>query len=154
VNQLLAKLTSSEKYEAGGIAAVVVGWIAGLILGNSQECVTVFGQTACGGSLNYFTWGTAGLFGILALVLAIVAGIVLYMKIAPNVKVAWPMPVTQILLAVCVATLVCAALMVLIQLTNGGSPPALMYVADAIMVVGAAAMSWFAYQEWMAKPAA
>jgi hypothetical protein len=145
VNELLAKLTSREKYEAGGIAAVVVGWIAGLILGNSQECVTVFGQTA---------WGTAGLFGILALVLAIVAGIVLYMKIAPNVKVAWPMPVTQILLAVCVATLVCAALMVLIQLTNGGSPPALMYVADAIMVVGAAAMSWFAYQEWMAKPAA
>jgi len=151
--ELWAKLTAGEKMVAGGILAVVVGWILGLILGNAQECVTVLGYTSCVGSLNYFTWGSAGLLAGLALVGAIVAGVILFLKVSPNMKVAWPMPVVQILLGVCLATLVCAALAVLIQLTNGGNPPALMYVADAIMVAGAAVATWFTYQAWVAGKA-
>ena len=155
LNELWAKVSARERFVAYGVAAVVVGWVAGLILGSASECASYLGQSVCVGTVNYFNFGSAGLFGILALILGIAVGVVLYLKVAPNTNIPWPMPVGQILLGASVATLVCAALMTLIQFTNGGTPPVLMYIADILMIGGGAAMSWFEYQDWLAnKPAA
>jgi hypothetical protein len=148
LKELWAKLSPRERFVAYGVVGVVVGWIAGLVLGNQSNCASYLGSNLCVGSVNYFSLGNAGLFGILALVLGIAVGVVLYLKIAPNTNITWPMPVAQILLGGAVATLVFGALMTLIQFTNPGSPPALMYVADVLVVGGGALMSWGAYQEW------
>jgi hypothetical protein len=149
LKELWAKLDANQRFVAYGVGAVVVGWIAGLILGSQSNCGTVLGSTYCVGSVNYFSFGNAGLFGILALVLAIVVGVALYIKVAPNMSFTWPMPFAQILLGGCVAVLVCGALMTLIQFTNGGNPPALMYVADVLVVGGGVVMAWFSYQDFL-----
>ncbi len=150
LNELWAKLSASERFVAYGAVAVVVGWIAGLILGNSQVCVNYGAGQVCAGSVNYFTYSNAGLFAMLALVLGIVTAVVLYLKVAPNMNITWPMPVAQILLGAAVATLVCAALMVLIQVTGPSGAPVLMYIADVLMVGGGALMGWGAYQAFLA----
>ncbi len=149
LKELWAKLDANQRFVAYGVGAVVVGWILGLILGNQSNCGSVLGSTYCVGSVNYFSLGNAGLFGILALVLAVVVGVVLYIKVAPNMSVTWPMPFAQLLFAGCVAVLVCGALMTLIQFTNPGSPPATMYVADLLVVGGGAVMAWFSYQDFV-----
>lgn len=154
VNELWAKVSPRERFVAYGVVGVVVGWIAGLILGTAQVCASYAGQSVCVGSVNYFNYSNAGLFGILALVLGIIVGVVLYLKIAPNTNITWPMPVAQILLGGAVATLVCAALMTLIQLTGPTGAPVLMYVADVLMVGGGALMTWGAYQEWLTSKTA
>jgi hypothetical protein len=151
--ELWAKLSASEKLVAYGVVGVVVGWIAGLILGAASVCATYLNQQVCAGSVNYFNYSNAGLFAILALVLGIATGVVLFLKISPDMKITWPMPVAQILLGAAVATLVCAALMVLIQVTGPSGAPVLMYVADVLMVGGGALMSWGAYQGFTAKAA-
>jgi len=147
--ELWAKLSANEKFEAYGVVGVVVGWILGLILGSASVCVGGY----CVGTINYFNWGTAGLLGMLALALGVVLGVVLFLKISPSAGITCPVPVGQIILIVSAAALVCAALMTLIQFTNGGSPPVLMYIADVLMIGGAAVATWFAYQTWMASKA-
>jgi hypothetical protein len=147
LQELWAKLSANEKLVAYGVPAVVVGWILGQILGSSTYgAAGIYSVT-----INYFGWGNAGLFAILALLAAIVVGVVLYLKVAPNMNITWPMPVGQILLGLAVVTLACGVLMTLIQVTNGGNPPALMYVADIIVIGGGALMSWGAYQGYLGK---
>ena len=147
LQELWAKLSANEKLVAYGVPAVVVGWILGQILGSSSVGVAgVYSVT-----INYFGWGNAGLFAILALLAAIVAGVILYLKVAPNMNITWPMPVGQILLGAAAVSLVCGVLMTLIQFTNGGNPPALMYIADIIVIGGGAVMSWGAYQLYLVK---
>ena len=147
VQELWAKLSANEKFVAYGVPAVVIGWIAGQILGSSTYGVGgIYSVT-----INYFGWGNAGLFAILALLAAIAVGVVLYLKVAPSMNITWPMPVAQILLGLAVVSLACGALMTLIQFTNGGNPPALMYLADVIVIGGGALMSWGAYQGYLAK---
>ena len=150
MNALLAKLSQNEKFIGGGSVAVVVGWILGQVLGSHQTCASYAGQQICSGfSVNYFTWGNAGLLAILALVAAVAAIVVLYLKISGS-NVQWPMPVVQILLGLCAAALILAALTVLIQFTNNlPDTPVLMYLADVVLVGGAAVAAWGAYQEWL-----
>lgn len=148
LQQMWAKLNARERFFLYGLGAVVVGWILGLILGNASNCVSAFGQTACYGSVNYFTLGNAGLLGMLALVAAIVGAVALYLRVAPNVNFTWPMPYAQAILGIAAIALICAVLMVLIQFTNPGDKPVLMLVADVVVVAGAALMAWGAYQEW------
>jgi hypothetical protein len=151
MNQMLAKLSASEKLVGLGGIGVAVGWILGLILGSSESCATYLGQKICSGvSVNYFSWGNAGLMAILAVVAAVAALVVLYLKNS-STTITWPMPVTQILLGLCVAALALGALMLLFQLTDIASgDPALMYVADLVLVGGAAVAAWGAYQGWVA----
>ena len=154
VNELWAKVSPRERFVAYGVVAVVVGWILGTILGSKSYGGSVAGYSF-GVTYNYFSWGTAGLLSILALLLGIVGGVVLYLKIAPNMNITWPMPVGQILLGISVAALVCAALTVLFQFTdNLPDPPVLMYLADVVLVAGGALMAWGAYQEWLTTKAA
>jgi hypothetical protein len=154
LNELWAKVSANERFVAYGVVGIVVGWIAGLVLGSASVCTSVLNQNYCVGSVNYFNYSSAGLFGILALVVGIVVGVVLYLKIAPNMNITWPMPVVQILLGGAVITLVCAVLMTLMQLTGPSGAPVLMYVADIIMLAGGALMSWGAYQAFVASKAA
>jgi hypothetical protein len=149
VNEILAKLNQNEKLIGGGGIVAVVGWILGLVLGTRSEGVAGIYSV----SINYFSWGTAGLMAGLGLVAAIAGVVVLYLKIAPNMNITWPMPVVQILLGISVATLALTVLTVLFQLTNGlDGAPILMFVADVVFVGGGAAMAYGAYMEYQAKP--
>ena len=155
LKELWAKVSPGEKFVAYGVVAVVVGWILGQILGSSSYGGgTVAGISIPGYTINYFGWGNAGLLEIIALLAAIVAGVVLYLKVAPNMNITWPIPVVQILLGAAVVALAGGVLGTLIQFTNGGNPPALMYVADIVVIGGGAAMSWFSYQEFVASKTA
>jgi hypothetical protein len=155
VNELWAKLSAGEKFIVYGAAAVVVGWIVGLILGSVNECAGYNAPGLVCPSVNYFSWSTAGLTAILALVLAIAAVVVLYLKLAPNLNITWPMPVAQVLLGVCALGGLLAVITALLNVTNGlPSPPIGMYIADILLVAGGAVMAWFAYQGYVAsKPA-
>jgi MFS family permease len=149
LNEILAKLNQNEKLIGVGSIGVALGWILGQILGNRSECV--YGYCV---SANYFSWGSAGLFAILALLIAIAAVVVLYLKLS-EAKITWPMPVAQILLGITVAALACAALAVLMQVTNGLSgAPVLVYLADAVLVGAAAVAAYGAYMQWTASKAA
>ncbi|MGA2512360.1 MAG: hypothetical protein ABSG37_01905 [Candidatus Limnocylindrales bacterium] len=155
-NQLWAKLSASERFVAYGVVAVVVGWLLGTILGSTTVGGGSYaGVNIPGVTVNYFSWGNAGLMSILALIFGIVGGVVLYLKIAPNMNITWPMPVGQILLGASALALICAVLTLLFQVTNNLSgAPALMYVADVVLIGGGALMAWGAYQGWLASKAA
>ena len=156
LNELWAKVSARERFVAYGVVGVVVGWLLGTLLGSTTiGGGSVAGYNIPGVTINYFSWGNAGIFSILALVLGIVGGVVLYLKVAPNMNITWPMPVAQILLGVSVAALVCGLLVLLFQITNNLSgAPALMYVADVVLIGGGALMAWGAYQEWLTTKAA
>lgn len=152
LKELWAKLSAGERFMAYGVGAVVVGWILGQVLGSSTiGGGAVGGYNIPGFTINYFGAGNAGLLELVALVAAIVVGVVLYLKIAPNMNITWPLPVVQILLGAAAVSLAGGVLATLIQITNGGTPPVLMYVADLIVIGGGAAMAWFAYQDFTAS---
>ena len=152
LQELWAKLSANEKLVAYGVPAVVVGWLAGQILGSSTiGGGSIQGFNIPGVTINYFGWGNAGLFALLALLAGIVVGVVLYLKVAPNMNITWPMPVGQILLGAAAVALICGVLMTLIQITNGGNPPILMYVADVLVIGGGAVSTWGAYQLYLVK---
>jgi hypothetical protein len=152
LNELWAKVSAREKFVAYGAVAVLVGWILGQVLGSSTiGGGNVGGYNIPGYTINYFGWGNAGALEIIALLAAIVVAVVLYLKVAPNMNITWPLPVGQILLGAAAVSLVCGALATLIQVTNGGNPPILMYVCDVLVVGGGAAMTWFSYQEFLAS---
>lgn len=155
VNEILAKLNQNDKLIGGGAIVVAVGWLFGIILGNrTAGGYSAYGISIPGYSVNYFSWGTAGLVAGLALTVAIAAVVVLFLKVAPNMNITWPVPVGQILLGLAVAALAFAALTVLFQLTNGlDGAPILMFIADLIFVGGAAAMAFGAFTEYSKKTA-
>ena len=152
LNELWAKVSAREKFIVYGAAAVIVGWLVGLILGSVNACagISVAGISC---TVNYFSWSTAGTTAILALVLAIVVIGIIYVKVAPNMaSFAWPMPVAQILLGCAGAAGALALITALLNISNGlGNPPIGMYIADLLFVAGGAVMAWFAYQEWVAS---
>ena len=156
LNEILAKLNQNEKLIAGGGIGVLVGWILGLVLGShTYGAVSYLGYTSPGVTVNYFSWGTAGLTASLAVLAAIVGVVVLYLKSAPNMNITWPMPVVQILLGLSVAAVALAVLTVLFQLTNNlPDSPVLMYIADLVLVAGGAAMAYGGYMEFTASKTA
>lgn len=151
VNELWAKLSARERFIAFGSVAVAVGWLLGLILGSSTYGVTgYFSYT-----VNYFTAGTAGLCVHLALVAAIATVVVLYLKIAPNMNISWPLPVVQILLILPAAAGILGVLALLLQFTDSyANPPIMMYVADALIIAGGGFAAFNAYQEFLASKTA
>jgi len=93
LKELWAKVSPSEKFVAYGAVAVVVGWILGQVLGSSTiGGGSVGGYNIPGYTINYFGWGNAGFLELVALVAAIVVGVVLYLKNAPNMNITWPLP--------------------------------------------------------------
>ncbi len=159
LNELWAKVSAREKLVVYGAALAVLGVLVGLILATQS-----YGGGNIGGypipsvSVNYFTADTAGIFVWLTLIAAIASLVVVYLHIAPNMKITWPMPYAQILLGVAGATLVCAVLIVLGQLIRSGgfgpNPPIFMYIADVLVVAGGALAAYAAYMDWTASKAA
>jgi hypothetical protein len=156
VNEIWAKVTAAERFIVFGAVAVLVGWIVGVFLATVDLCggIKIPGISySC--SFSYWAAGDAGTFGFLGLLAAVAAVVVIVLKVAPNMKINWPMPVNQILLGICVATLAFGLLVVLMQLRYGlGDAPIMMWIADVIFVGGGAAMAWFSYQQYMASKTA
>jgi len=151
LNELWAKISPRERFVAYGAGLVLVGWLVGQFIATVNLCPSGAGAYCAGlGSFSYFTAGNSGLFAILGLVAGIAGAVILYLKVAPNMNITWPMPVAQVLLGVSVAALVCGVLVVLMQVSYGlGGAPITMWIADLLFVGGGALMSWGAYQEWL-----
>ncbi len=145
MNELWAKVSANDRIVAGGAVVLAVGWLIGTLFGSD-------------GLINWFSWGNAGLMALLALVAAVAVAVVIYLTVAPNVTINWPMPVVQIVMGLGVAALVLAVLAVLLNLTQrpiliSGSTPVLVYLADIVLIAGGAIMAYGAYLEWNAKKA-
>lgn len=153
LKELWAKVNANQKFVVYGAVGVLVGWLVGqFIATSSSPGISYLGTTIGGYSISWFSAGNAGLFAILGLLLAIVAVVVLYLKLAPNMNITWPMPFAQILLGICGAVLVCGVLVVLMQFSYGLSgAPVTMWLADLIFVGSGAVMAWFAYQDYVAS---
>jgi hypothetical protein len=155
VQELWAKISQAEKFIVYGAVAVLVGWIVGQFIATVNLCggLQIAGYSCP--SFSYFSAGNSGTFAILGLIGAIATVVVIYLKVAPNMSINWPMPVAQVLLGVAGATLVLGILVVLMQLSYGLSgAPITMWIADLLFVGGGAVMAWFAYQEYIGTKAA
>jgi hypothetical protein len=105
-----------------GAVVVVIAWVVGLL--------TPFGIGS----------------NTVALVAALAALVVLYLKYSPTSNVNWPAPVPVILLGIGIV----AGLFALFGLTGlyiGG----LYLLAALATIVGAALMAWGSFQEWQAS---
>jgi hypothetical protein len=153
LNELWAKVSAREKLVVYGAGLALLGVLIGLILASKS-----YGIAGYGISVNYFTADTPGLFVWLTLLAAVATLVVVYLHVAPNMKITWPMPYPQILLIAAGATAVCAVLVVLTQLTRPGGfgpePPVFLYVADLAIVAGGVLAAYIAYMDWTASKAA
>jgi hypothetical protein len=152
LNELWAKVSARERFIVYGAVAVVVGWLVGTILGsNTYGIGGIYTVT-----VNFYTAGNAGLFDILALLAGAATLVVVYLKVAPNMSITWPMPVVQILLGLTAIAAACGVLALLIQVTNGdlGDAPIMMYVADVLVIAGGGFAAYNAYLEYTASKAA
>jgi hypothetical protein len=118
-----------ERLIATGAGLVILGWIISL---------TSYGIGA----------------GTLALLLAIAALVVLYLKYAPNTNINWPAPVSLILIALSGLVGLLVLLDLLSELRVIGFFGITAILALGLEVVGAALMVWGAWQEYQVeKPA-
>ncbi len=148
LNEILAKMNQNEKLIGLGAVIAVIGWVFGLIL-----------------TSGWYGSSGAQTLGLLAVAGAIVAIVVLYLKYSPTSTVAWPLPLTMILLilgaVVAVAALIglfqaftfdpCGGLCnsILGQYVNNAKPITL-YLATIAVLVGGGLMVYAAYMEWVA----
>ncbi len=159
LQQIWAKISARERFVVYGAVAVIVGWVVGQFIATYNPCAGLnlgaYSNLCSAASFSYFSAGNAGLFAILGLIAGIAAAVIVYLKVAPNMNITWPMPVGQVLLGVSVATLVLGVLVVLMQISYGlSNAPVTMWVADVIFVGGGALQAWGAYQEWLTTKAA
>jgi hypothetical protein len=133
VQEFWAKLNANERLVGIGALVIIVSWIVGV--------------------LGSYGLGTS----ILALLGAIAALVVLYLKYSPTSNVTWPAPIPVILLAIA-AVVGVVELLALLQLLSilgalslFGGIFALYLIAAIGTVVGAAIMLWGSYQEWDAS---
>ena len=141
-------MNANQKFVVYGAVGVLVGWLVGQFIATTSVGLGGFGSY----SISWFSEGTPGLFAILGLVLAVVAVVALYLKVAPTMNITWPMPFAQILLGICGATLACGALVVLFQFMRTGGingAPITLLIADILFVGGGAVMAWFSYQDYL-----
>ena len=146
LNEIMAKLNQNEKLIGLGAVIVAVAWVLGVIITDS-----------------WYSASGAQTMGLLAVVAAVAAVVVLYLKSAPGTTITWPAPVSTILLIVAAVAGV-LALIGLFQAftydpfkglggilgTYGVSKPVTIYLAAGGVVVGAGLMVYAAYMEWTA----
>ena len=150
LQEVWAKISARERFVVYGAVAVIVGWLVGQFIATVSPCAGLGVSSSLCGTYSYFSAGNAGTFAILGLLFGIAAAVIVYLKVAPNMKINWPMPVAQILLGVSAVTLVCGVLVVLMQLSYGLSgAPVTMWLADVIFVGGGAVQAWYSYQEYL-----
>jgi hypothetical protein len=154
LKELWAKVSAKDKFIVYGAGVVVVAWLVGVILATkSYGGGSAYGVNIPGYSINFFTNYHGMDLGLIAMLAAVAAVVVIYLKVAPNMNITWPAPVPTILLGVAGVSVACSALMTLLQLTSGigiADWPIFAWVAVLGMLGGGAAMAWFAYQEYLA----
>jgi hypothetical protein len=145
LQEIMAKINPRERLIGIGAAVAVVGWLLGLIIAN-----------------GWYGYSGAQTTGLLAVVAAVVAVVVLYLKYAPGMNITWPAPIPVILLAAAVVAAIagllglyqafsydpCGGLCGALFSQYGGGKPATLYLAAGAVLVGGAIMAWGAYQEW------
>ncbi len=150
VNELWAKLNQNEKLIGIGAVVALVGWILGLFLARSSVAIT---------SINWYGTSGAQGTGLLALILAIVAVVVVYLKYAPNMNITWPAPVSMILLGVAGLGAIFALIGLLQAFMQsdasivGISKPITLYLVCLIVLAGCGLQAYAAYLEWNATRA-
>ena len=157
VKELWAKLSATEKLIVYGAGAVVVAWLIGVVLGSKTYGGGNVGGYAMPSYTVQFTSYHGMDLGLLAMLAAIVAVAVLYIKLTPSMNITLPAPLSTILLGAAAVSLVCSALMLLLQLTSGvsvGDWPIFVWVAVIGMVGGGAVMTWGGYQGYLAAKTA
>lgn len=173
LQEILAKINARERLIGIGAIVLAVGWLVGVLLGNVSQ--PTYGLAKSTISINVFTTYAGGTgIGWLAILAAVAAVVVLYLKYAPNVKITWPAPLPVIMLGIAIVAGVASLLVLLYTFQNMDlgltsaekdvakqlgidvpSWPITAWIAVAGMVVGAALMCWGAYQEWtLSKTAA
>ena len=134
IQDIWKKFNPRERMSAWGALGVAVGWIIGL--------------TA--------SYGVGG--GGLALIGAIAVLVILYLKYAPGQTIAWPAPVSTIILVISAIVAVGALLTLLnmLQLLGliGYGFFAGAILAGVVTAAGAALMLWGAWQEYQLTAAA
>ena len=132
VQEFWNKLNSREKLTAWGALIVAIGWIIGLA-----------GSFGLGGN-------TIALLGAIAVL------VILFLKYSPNQNITWPAPVSLINLVISgiVAVLALLGLVQWLQFGGLGSFFGAAIIAAIVTAVGAALMTWGAWQEYqVVKPA-
>ena len=163
LNEILAKLNMNEKMIGGGAIVVVIGWILGLILTGSGAGVGY-------GSVSWYGSSGAQTMGLISVIAAIAAIVVIYLKYAPNMKITWPAPIPMILLGLAAIAAIAAAIGLLQAFTYdpfGGlcsgvlaqyctvpAKPIFLYVAAAAVLVGGGVMAYGGYMEYSANKTA
>jgi hypothetical protein len=149
-------VSKPEMLIGGGAAAVAIGAILGFILGSKDVCGAYGGYSYCAGSANYYTAENAGFFALLALLGAVGSMVLIFLHATPSMKITWPLPFGQILMAVAGITAACAILVVLMQLIRTGGfgpePPIFMYLADLVGIAGGVVMGVGAYMTLSTMP--
>jgi hypothetical protein len=153
----IQSLSKPEMLIGGGAVAVAIGTILGFILASKDACGSYGGYSYCAGvSVNYYTAENAGFFALLALLGAVGAMVLIFLHATPSMKITWPLPFGQILMAVAGVTAACAILVVLMQLIRAGGfgpePPIFMYLADLAGIVGGGLMGAGAFMMLSAMP--
>lgn len=125
------KFNPRERMVGLGAAIVIVGWILSLV-------------------------GSFGLgSNIIALLGAIAALVVLYLKYAPNQNIAWPAPVPLILLGISGITALLAAVTLLQWVSILGAFAGFLgvgLVSVVVTAIGAGLMVWGSWQEYQVAP--
>jgi hypothetical protein len=153
LNELMAKLTKNEKMIGIGAVVVAVAWVLGILITDS-----------------WYSASGSQTMGLLALIAAVAAVVVLYLKYAPGMTIAWPAPLPVILLGIAAVAGVLALIGLVQALTYdpcqglcgnlGLGPgfkydkPITIYLAAAGVVVGAGLMVYAAYLDWTASKTA
>jgi hypothetical protein len=146
LNEIMAKLNQNEKLIGLGAVVVAVAWVLGLVITD-----------------GWYGHSGAQTMGLIAVVAAVGAVVVLYLKYAPGTNITWPAPVSTILLIVAAVAGVLALIGLFQAFTYdplqglGGllgsyapSKPVTLYLAAGGVAVGAGLMCYAAYMDWTA----
>jgi hypothetical protein len=158
LTQMTSKLTAQEKLIGIGAIVAIVGFIVGLVL--TSVSYSVYNVSVA--SVSWYGASGAEGVGFIALIAAVAAGVIVYLKNAPNTNIKWPVPVATILLVVAGVGAIAGLLGLFEAFTFGGGysgvldKPVMLYLAAGLVLVGCAIQAYAAYMMFSAqnKPAA
>ena len=158
LTQMTSKLTAQDKLIAIGGLVAIAGFLVGMIL--TSVSYSVYNVSVA--SVSWYGASGAEGVGFIALIAAIAAGVIVYLKSAPNMNITWPAPVALILLIVSGVGAIAGLLGLFEAFTFGGGysgvldKPVMLYLAAGLVLVGCAIQAYASYVMYSSenKPAA